>query len=221
MKIRASKETVWLFDYDLTLYTYKERFVLDSLDRHIMLFVKRFFDCSEARATEIRKDYLVRFGTTLRGLQVLHGVDPNEYYDFIHQREGLIYPEFAPRKRDLLERLPGEKFIFTNGRRDWSEAGLRSMGILDVFRGILDVADMNWLGKPAESAYACAEDFLKREFGAVPKSVIMLDDAAKNLPGGAAHGWTTVLVNPVLPAGFEGFHVDSLFELPELVEELC
>lgn len=221
MKFRATKETVWLFDYDLTLYTYKERFVLDSLDRRIMLFVKAFFGCSEERATEIRRDYLVRFGTTLRGLQVLHGVDPNEYYDFIHRNEGLVYPEFAPRKREILEGLPGTKFIFTNGRRDWSEAGMRSMGIGGAFSGILDVAAMNWLGKPAASAYACAEEFMKRELGKAPESVVMLDDAAKNLPGGVARGWLPVLVNPLVPEGFEGFHVDSLFELPDLVEAAC
>lgn len=221
MKLRASKETAWLFDYDLTLYTYKERFVLDSLNRHISLFVKNFFHCTEERATEIRMDYLARFGTTLSGLRVLYGVDPNEYYDFVHRSEGLIYPEFAPRKRELLESLPGEKFIFTNGRRDWTEAGLRSMGIFDVFRGILDVEDMGWLGKPAESAYACAEEFLKREFGGAPESVIMLDDAVRNLPGGAARGWCTVLVNPQVPEGFDGFHVDSLFELPGILETAC
>ena len=32
---------VWLFDYDLTLYGEEERFVLDSLDRRIALFVQK------------------------------------------------------------------------------------------------------------------------------------------------------------------------------------
>ena len=38
--MNTSKEFIWLFDYDLTLYTSEERYVLDSLDKRITEYVQ-------------------------------------------------------------------------------------------------------------------------------------------------------------------------------------
>ena len=39
--LQNSPEKVWLFDYDLTLYGTEERYVINSLDHRISLFVQK------------------------------------------------------------------------------------------------------------------------------------------------------------------------------------
>ena len=125
--IRNDASKIWLFDYDLTLYGEEERFVLNSLDHRIAEFVQKTVGGTFDRATEIRKDYLVRFGTTLAGLMAMNGTLPDDFFDFIHEPEYLIYPKVAPEKLSLLQSLKGHRYVFTNGRGDWSRAGMAHM----------------------------------------------------------------------------------------------
>lgn len=198
---------VWLFDYDLTLYGEEERFVLDSLDRRIALFVQKTVGGDFENATRIRKEYLVRFGTTLSGLMAMNGTDPDDFFDFIHEPEHLIYPKKAPEKLALLRSLEGPRFVFTNGRHDWSEAGMAHMGIDSAIDGVFDLKMMDWEGKPHESAYEKVGKWLARvlpERGctmpADPKEIVLLEDSLRNLEPAHDRGWTTVLVNPNIEA---------------------
>jgi putative hydrolase of the HAD superfamily len=126
-----------LFDYDLTLYGEEERFVLNSLDHRIAEFVQKTVGGSFEGATEIRKDYLVRFGTTLAGLMAMNGTLPDDFFDFIHEPEYLIYPKVAPEKLSLLQSLNGHRYVFTNGRGDWSRAGMAHMQIDSAIEDVL------------------------------------------------------------------------------------
>ena len=156
---------VWLFDYDLTLYGAEERHVLDSLDHRISLFVQKTVCGDFESAHKIRTDYLEQFGTTLAGLMAMNGTDPDEFFDFIHEPEYLIYPKNAPEKLALLKSLDGPRFVFTNGRHDWSEAGMAHMGIDSAIDGVFDLKMMDWEGKPHESAYEKMERWLMRVAG--------------------------------------------------------
>ena len=198
---------VWLFDYDLTLYGAEERHVLDSLDHRISLFVQKTVGGDFESAHKIRTDYLEQFGTTLAGLMAMNGTDPDEFFDFIHEPEYLIYPKNAPEKLALLKSLDGPRFVFTNGRHDWSEAGMAHMGIDSAIDGVFDLKMMDWEGKPHESAYEKMERWLMRvlpERGwampADPKEIVLLEDSLRNLEPAHARGWTTVLVNPNVEA---------------------
>ena len=198
---------VWLFDYDLTLYGAEERYVLDSLDHRISLFVQKTVGGDFESAHKIRTDYLEKFGTTLAGLMAMNGTDPDEFFDFIHEPEYLTYPKKAPEKFELLKSLEGPRFVFTNGRHDWSEAGMAHMGIDSAIDGVFDLKLMDWEGKPHESAYVKMERWLAQklpEMGyavpADPKEIVLLEDSLRNLEPAHDRGWTTVLVNPNVEA---------------------
>lgn len=222
---------IWLFDYDLTLYGAEEHDVLDSLDHRISLSVQNATGVDFENASRIRKEYLQRFGTTLAGLQAMHGVVPDDFFDFIHQPEFLKYPKAAPAKHDLLMGLPGRRFVFTNGRRDWSEAGMDHMGIRDCFEDVFDLKQMDWVGKPHESAYDKVEAYLARtvpeEFSlngkpTNPSDIILLEDSVKNLEPAHCRGWTTVLVNPNPDVpGWVNFHIPHLLDLPSILSKLA
>lgn len=216
-----SPNTIWLFDYDLTLYTSKERYVLESLDKRITAFVQNLLQVSEVEASRIREKYLVEFGTTLAGLRAKHGVDPNAFFDFIHVPEFLIYPPFSLEKKSLLESLPGRKVVFTNGRGDWCERGLQSMGISSCFDRVFDLSCMDWEGKPSESAYEKMEVFLGKLYGTFSKKdVVFLDDGKRNLPKAKSRGWTTIFVGGTLEEDLADYSIDSIFELQEIFPTL-
>jgi len=213
----------WLFDYDLTLYGEEERCVIRSLDDRISLSVQNAVGGDMENAHRIRKEYLAKFGTTLAGLQAMHGVQPDDFFDFIHQPEYLIYPKESPEKRKLLMELPGRRFVFTNGRHDWSEAGMDHMGIRDCFEAVFDLKLMDWIGKPHDSAYEKMENFL-RSRGAMPenpKEIILLEDSLRNLEPAHRLGWTTIFVNPNEEAPeWVDFHIPHLLKLNGILSKL-
>jgi putative hydrolase of the HAD superfamily len=215
---------VWLFDYDLTLYGAEERCVLNSLDHRISLFVQKTVGGDFESAHKIRTDYLERFGTTLSGLMAMHQVNPDDFFDFIHEPEYLIYPKKAPEKLALLKSLEGPHFVFTNGRHDWSEAGMAHMGIDSAIDGVFDLKQLGWEGKPHESAYEKMEAWLAQKLPAMglemPKNkseIVLLDDGLRNLKPAHRRGWTTVFVNPATDsAPYVDYHIPHLMNLTDL-----
>lgn len=222
---------IWLFDYDLTIYGADEHNVIDSLDHRISLMVQKATGTDFETAHQIRKDYLKRFGTTLAGLQAMHGVDPETFFDFIHEPEYLTYPKHSPAKANLIMGLAGHRFVFTNGRRDWSEAGMEHMGVRQCFEDVFDLKQMGWIGKPHDSAYEKAERWLAKKVPemffangtpADPSQIVLLEDSVRNLEPAHRRGWTTILVNPVpdVPS-WVNFYIPSLLHLTSILPELA
>lgn len=215
---------VWLFDYDLTLYGAEERCVLNSLDHRISLFVQKTVGGDFESAHKIRTDYLERFGTTLAGLMAMHQVNPDDFFDFIHEPEFLIYPKKAPEKLALLQSLKGPRFVFTNGRHDWSEAGMAHMGIDSAIDGVFDLKLLGWEGKPHESAYDKMEKWLAQKLPAMgfempenKREIVLLDDGLRNLEPAHRRGWTTIFVNPATEsAPYVDYHIPHLMDLADL-----
>lgn len=219
--IKNDSSKIWLFDYDLTLYGEEERFVLNSLDHRIAEFVQKTVGGTFESATEIRKDYLHRFGTTLSGLMAMNGTAPDDFFDFIHEPEYLIYPKVSPEKFALLMSLVGHRFVFTNGRGDWSRAGMARMEIAPAIEDVFDLKLMDWEGKPHVSAYEKIENWLVArgvlEKDAKDKSqIVLLEDSLRNLEPAHERGWTTILVNPNIQApDWVDFHIPHLLNLKD------
>lgn len=219
---------VWLFDYDLTLYGAEERYVLDSLDHRISLFVQKTVGGDFESAHKIRTDYLEKFGTTLAGLMAMNGTDPDEFFDFIHEPEYLTYPKRAPEKLSLLQSLQGPRYVFTNGRHDWSEAGMAHMGIDSAIDGVFDLKLLDWEGKPHESAYLKMERWLARvlperglSMPADKREIILLEDSLRNLEPAHARGWTTIFVNPCTDTpDWVDYHIPHLMNLRDILRNL-
>lgn len=224
--IQNTLDKIWLFDYDLTLYGDEERSVINSLDHRISLFVQKTVGGDFESAHKIRTDYLERFGTTLAGLMAMNQVDPDAFFDFIHEGEFLIYPKKAPEKLKLLQSLKGPRFVFTNGRHDWSEAGMAHMEIDAAIDGVFDLKQLDWVGKPQDSAYEKMERWLSEKLPAMnrpipvdSRDIVLLEDSLRNLEPAHRRGWTTVYVNskPDVP-GWVDYHISHLLDLPAILE---
>src|ERR1700712_5864754 len=76
--------TCWVFDLDNTLYPHHLN-LWHQVDERIRAFVARFLDISHEDAFRVQKDYYRRYGTTMRGLMTEHGLQPDEFLDYVHQ----------------------------------------------------------------------------------------------------------------------------------------
>jgi len=105
----------WIFDLDNTLYNASVSF-FDQIDRKMTDFISRYLQLDPTKARQIQKDYLAEYGTSLSGLMAVHGMDPAEFLEYVHDVDlSLLKPDAQLRQK--IEALPGRKFIYTNGSR--------------------------------------------------------------------------------------------------------
>jgi putative hydrolase of the HAD superfamily len=176
----------WVFDLDNTLYPANSR-LFDEISRRMTAFIAERFDLAPDAARSKQRDFFLRYGTTLRGLMVEHGADPEPYLDYVHKIDiGVVAAN--PALGERLARLPGRKLVFTNASRIHAERMLDRIGITAHFEGIFDIADADYVPKPDKTSYAI---MLKRH-GVTAGSACMIEDIAVNLGPAKALGMTTV-----------------------------
>ncbi|MFM9162121.1 MAG: pyrimidine 5'-nucleotidase, partial [Methylocystis sp.] len=73
----------WIFDLDNTLYPHNAD-LWPKIDARITLFMMRLFGMDALSLRALQKHYYLRYGTTLRGLMVEHGVNAAEFLEFFH-----------------------------------------------------------------------------------------------------------------------------------------
>jgi putative hydrolase of the HAD superfamily len=180
----------WIFDLDNTLYPHSSD-LFKQVDARIRTYVARLLDVDEAKAEKIQHDFYREHGTTLRGLMLKHQVDPDDFLRFVHDIDhSVLQPD--PALGAAILRLPGRKYIFTNGSRQHAEKVAERLGFPNHFEDIFDIVAANLVPKPQRETY---DRFVAR-FGLAPHRAAMFDDLARNLAVPKAIGMKTVLVVP-------------------------
>jgi len=180
----------WVFDLDDTLYPHHTG-LFEQVSERILLYVERQLSCGREQALAVRADFCRRHGTTLRGLIVEHGIDPAPFLDFVHDIDHSKL-EADPALVGTIERLPGRRFVLTNGSQDHAERILARLGFRDPFDDIFDIIRADFVPKPHPDTYA---RFLGRN-GIDPASAAMFEDLPRNLEVPKSLGMATVLVVP-------------------------
>ena len=199
----ADKEA-WIFDLDNTLYP-RSTNLFQQVDGRIRAYVRRLLNVDEDEAERIQRNFYKVHGTTLRGLMLTHSIDPDEFLEFVHDIDhSVVQPD--PALGEALLRLPGKKYIFTNGSRQHAQKVAERLGFPTHFTEIFDIVDANLVPKPERETY---DRFVSR-FGVVPEKAAMFEDLTRNLVVPKAVGMTTVLV---VPSGTrEVFHGEWEYE---------
>jgi putative hydrolase of the HAD superfamily len=180
----------WVFDLDNTLYP-RHLNLWQQVDERIREYVAKFLDIEREEAFRVQKDYYRRYGTTMRGLMTEHGLNPDDFLDFVHEIDhSPLEPDAALGA--AIEALPGRKLILTNGTRKHADAVTRRLAIDHHFEGVFDIVAAELEPKPAPQTY---DRFLKTH-GVDPSRAAMFEDLARNLTVPHALGMTTVLVVP-------------------------
>jgi putative hydrolase of the HAD superfamily len=180
--------TDWVFDLDNTLYPARCN-LFAQVDRRIGLFIQERLALDADAALALQKRYFREHGTTLRGLMTHHSVDPKAFLDFVHEIDvGAVPP--SPALAAALMRLPGRKFIFTNGSLAHADRVTTQLGVTQCFDGIFDIVAADYQPKPDPATYRR----LVERHGIDPAAAAMIEDLPRNLRPAAALGMTTVLV---------------------------
>lgn len=189
-RARFGRVDEWVFDLDNTLYpAHTDLFA--QVDVKIRDYVQRLLGSSPEEAQRLQKDYYRRYGTTLRGLMIEHGITPDGFLEYVHDIDHSVV-EADPALGAAIARLPGRKFIMTNGTRKHAEAVAARLGITRHFTDIFDIVAADLLPKPHRETY----DAFLAGAGIEPTRAAMFEDLARNLAAPHALGMATVLVVP-------------------------
>ena len=189
----------WIFDLDNCLYPAKTR-LFDLIDERMTAYIERLLDVDRDEARRVQKMHFHGSGTTLAGLMKHHDVDPRHFMGDVHD----IPLDRVARDDRLvaaITRLPGRKFIHTNGDADYAWKVLDRLGIAAEIDHLHDIFAADLTPKPELHGYRKLLD----QFEIVPTSALMVEDMVRNLAPAKALGMTTVWVDNGSERGRHGF----------------
>jgi putative hydrolase of the HAD superfamily len=178
-----------LFDLDDTLYP-PQVGIMNEIRVLILRYIETRLNLSSEEADDLRHRYLQAYGTTMRGLQLNHQIDPNDYLEFVHDIPLHEYLSPNPLLDAVLASIPQGKVIFTNASCEHAENVLSLLDIRRHFVRIVDIRDMDYESKPQPTAYRRVCQMLD----ALPEECVLVEDNPRNLRPAKALGMTTVLV---------------------------
>ena len=188
----------WIFDLDNCLYPASAG-LFELIDQRMGAYIQRLLDCDPIEARRVQKHHFHTHGTTLAGLIKEHGVDPNHFLGDVHAIP-LDRIQCDESLASSLERLPGRKFVFTNGDATYARRVLDAIGVSESFDDLHDIHASNYRPKPDPHGYA----LLCERFGIDPAEALLADDMAANLKPAKALGMTTIWVDNGSERGTHG-----------------
>lgn len=208
-----------LFDLDDTLYP-RHAGIMGQIRELMLRYIRTRFNLSTAEADDLRQTYLERYGTTMRGLQINHQIEPEEFLAYVHDIPLHLYIQPNASLDAALAALPQDKVVFTNASREHAQRVLAQLGIERHFSRIIDVRDMDFESKPQPGAYQkiCAL------LNVAPEECLLVEDNLRNLAPAKALGMVTVLVgndgaantNTAAEADYVIPRIENIGTIPEL-----
>lgn len=188
----------WIFDLDNCLYPASAG-LFELIDERMGAYIQRLLNCGPAEARRVQKHHFHTHGTTLAGLMKEHHVDPQDFLQDVHSIP-LDRVQRDKRLASSLKRLPGRKFVFTNGDAPYARRVLEAIGVHDHFDELHDIHASRYRPKPDPHGYA----LLCERFGIDPCRALLADDMAANLKPAKSLGMTTVWVDNGSERGTHG-----------------
>ncbi len=179
----------WIFDLDNCLYPASTG-LFDLIDERMGAYIQRLLNCDAIEARRVQKAHFHAHGTTLAGLMAHHGVDPHDFLADVHAIE-LDRIAANPRLEAGLGRLPGRKFLFTNGDAPYAKRVLDRIGIAHHFDHLHDIHAAELRPKPDAHGYR----LLIEQLDIDPARTAMIEDMAQNLKPAKMLGMTTIWVD--------------------------
>lgn len=199
MDPRFSHIRDWIFDLDNCLYPASTG-LFALIDERMGAYIQRLLDCDLAEAKRVQKSHFHQHGTTLAGLMKEYGVDPHDFLDDVHAIP-LHRVSRDERLGEALGRLPGRKFVFTNGDAPYARRVLEAIGVQSHFDELHDIHASELKPKPDPHGY----ELLCERFGIHPDRALLADDMVQNLAPAKTLGMTTVWVDNGSERGDHGY----------------
>jgi len=196
---------------DDTLYP-REQGLMSLVQARINAYVVEAVGLDPDSARVLQRQFLDEHGTTLAGLMANYTIEPEHFLHDVHDvpMDGL---EPSPMLREQLLRLPGRRFVFTNGAREYAGRVLDRLGVTDCFDGVFAIEDADLTPKPEPATFR----HMIQKFGFEPRSAVFFEDTPRNLEPAKALGMATVLIGDGHGKPL-GDHIDHI--APDLLDFL-
>jgi len=205
--------TTLLFDLDDTLYK-PGNGIWEQISHRIHQYMQTYCHIPAQHASDVRKTYFRKYGTTMRGLVIHHHIDPAHYLEYVHDFDVSPMVAYDPEIYAMFSKLPHEKHIFTNASRAHAERVLRLLQIQDFFISIVDVMNIQPFCKPMPEAFTKALHLLQKK----PDECIFIDDSLRNLDQAKSMGIFTIYPNADKTMVTQPHTtISSLLHLPEVL----
>lgn len=215
--IAVMKYSTIFFDLDDTLYD-SQTGLWEAIRIRMSQYMQEYLGLPGDEIGELRQKYYQTYGTTLRGLQIHHQVDADEFLAYVHNLPLNEYLKPDPRVREMLLGIHKEKWIFTNADADHARRVLTYLKLADCFDGIVDIRAMQFACKPEITAYQKA---LELAGNPLPQACVMLDDSLANLEAANKIGITAVWITKNgTHNSFVKHSISSVLQLPTVLPEL-
>ena len=189
----------WIFDLDNCLYPAGSK-LFELIDERMTAYIQRLLDVDPVEARRVQKMHFHGSGTTLAGLMKHHDVDPHHFMGDVHDipLDRLVRDD---RLVASLAKLPGRKFIHTNGNADYAWKVLDRLGIAATVDHMHDIFAADLTPKPELHGYRKLLD----QFEIEPTRAVMVEDMVRNLAPAKSLGMTTIWVDNGSERGNHGF----------------
>ena len=147
-----------------------------------------------------------------------HGTDPDHFLWHTHQ-----FPELPqmvvhePLLRQVLQRLPGKKLVFSNAPQHYAHAVLKLLRVDDLFDDLFAIEHTRYQPKPNIAGFMR----LLRKHRLNPARCVMVEDAAENLQAAKRLGMRTVWVNATQRSpAYVDVKIRTVTELPRAMSRI-
>ncbi len=205
---------VWIFDLDNTLHNAIPH-IFPHINRSMTAYLQQHLQLDEQAANLLRIDYWQRYGATLSGMVRHHATDPDHFLWHTHQ-----FPELPkmvvhePQLRQVLQRLPGKKLVFSNAPQHYARNVLKLLGVDDLFDDLFAIEHARYRPKPQMAGFVR----LLRKHRLNPLQCVMVEDSAENLQTAKRLGMKTVWVSASsrMPA-YVDVKIQNVMQLPRML----
>ena len=164
-----------IFDCDGVLYKDLDA-VFGQVSKKMGEYISRKLNVDLKKAKELQRNYFHQYNTSLNGLMIHHKIDPHEFLEYVHDIDLNFLKKDTVLREELLK-LDAKKFVYTNGSRDHVNNITKHLGIDDLFDGVFDIVDGQFIPKPQIEPFKV----LIKKFAINPEETVFIDDIAKNL----------------------------------------
>ena len=150
--------------------------VFGQVSKRMSEYISRKLNVDLKKAKELQRNYFHQYNTSLNGLMIHHKIDPHEFLEYVHDINLGFLKKDTVLREELLK-LDAKKFVYTNGSRDHVNNITKHLGIDDLFDGVFDIVDGQFIPKPQIEPFKV----LIKKFDINPEETVFIEDIAKNL----------------------------------------
>ncbi len=210
------KFTTIFFDLDDTLYP-PESGIWQAVGDRILEFMHNEVGIPWENISEKRMELFEKYGTTLRGLNEIYGIDVHRYLAFVHDVPLAEHIQPNPELAAAIKRIPLKRMIFTNADKAHARRTLKVIGLEDCFDGIVDILEVFPHCKPDPEAFAIAMKLAgERDY----QRCILVDDHDMNLQVARQLGMYTIKPHSCINQPVANVCIDKINDLPQVLTPL-